>query len=272
MIDLKLPEYRIKEFKYQLKEGKTAIIKLFGGVLDDIEIIEEPINKSPFVEEMSNKEVLTDSVKNCKKEKKVNNSFNKLSKVNAYRCKELMAALDGVPYKVMEKMGELITNGNGEGVFVTEPDPYIVNDERELPKQKKMSILTENEKSTLDASKEKDWKDSMKNDIITKPMIVTANLDKKYEDMTTGEKREISKQIIEKNAKEDTTIIKERVENAIGSNEPLSDELINAPEQRAYNEVPWTNKNMEKSIGKVPDAIKKVWKDDLNKKNVKENG
>jgi len=48
MIDLKLPEYRIKEFKYQLKEGKIAIIKLFGGTLDDIEIVEEPIEKHDY--------------------------------------------------------------------------------------------------------------------------------------------------------------------------------------------------------------------------------
>jgi len=301
MIDLKLPEYRIKEFKYQLKEGKTAIIKLFGGTLDDIEIIEEQIEEPdyhPFSEAddykkpvgMMSKEELSEAVERCKckkcnrdkqyeidrtivdehvavEEKKVSDNFNKLSKVNAARCKEIMTALDGVPYKIMEKIGELRTNNSGEGVFVTEPDPYVINDERELPKQKKMSALTEDEKSTLEASKECEWKDSVKNNKInTIPNIVNANLDEKYKGLSTAEKREVSKQIIEQDAKKDATVIKERIDNSIGTNEPLSEELINAPEERSFNEIAWENKDMSKPLGKVPEEIKKVWEEDRAQK------
>lgn len=88
------------------------------------------------------------------------------------------------------------------------------------------------------------------------------------DELTTQEK---SKKLIEKDAKQDAKVIKERVENAIGTNEPLSVELANAPDERAFNEVVWTNKrNLRLSDSNVPDKIKKVWEDDLKKK--EENG
>lgn len=286
MIDLGLNQYKVKEIKYELNERKSVIFKLCNCQLEDVEIVEtikEPIGK------MSAEE-LAEAVERCKckkcncdkqyeidktivdehvavEEKKVNDNFNKLSKVNAARCKELMTALDGVPYKIMEKIGELRTNNSGEGVFVTEPDPYVINDDRELPKQKKISALTEDEIATLEASKEGEWKDSMKNDIITKPIIVKVDLDEKYKDLSTGEKREISKRLIEKDAKEDSKIIKERVENSIGTNEPLSEELINASEERLFKEKAWINKrNLRLSDSNVPDEIKNVWKEDKAQK------
>ena len=299
MIDLGLNQYKIQEIKYEVKEGKTVIFKLHNFNLEDVEIVEtaeqakkhvdEEPDYHPFstaedykkpVGEMKVEELKEAIKRKCdkqyEKEKKISDNFNKLSKVDVERCKELINALDGIPYKIMEKIGELRTNGNGEGLFVSEPDPYVVNDERELPKQKKPSALTEDEKSTLEASKEKEWKDSMKNDIITKPIIVTVDLDEKYKDLSTGEKREISKKLIEKDAKEDSKIIKERVENSIGTNEPLSEELINAPKERSFNETAWQNKDMSKPLGKVPESIKKVWEDDIAKKikfrEEKENG
>lgn len=291
MIDLGLNQYKVKEIKYELNERKSVIFKLCDCQLEDVEIVEtikEPIGK------MSAEE-LAEAVERCKckkcncdkqyeidktivdehvavEEKKVSDNFNKLSKVNATRCKELMTALDGVPYKIMEKIGELRTNNTGEGIFVTEPDPYVINDDREMPKQKKMTALTEDEKSTLEASKECEWKDSVKNNKInTIPNIVNANLDEKYQGLSTAEKREVSKQIIKQDAKKDATVIKERIDNSIGTNEPLSVELANAPDERAFNEVAWTNKrNLRLSDSNVPDGIKKVWEDDLKKK--EENG
>ena len=135
--------------------------------------------------------------------------------------------------------------------------------------------LSEDEKTTLEASKEKEWKESMKNEIITKPIIVKVDLDEKYKDLSTGEKREISKKLIEKDAKEDSKIIKERVENSIGTNEPLSEELINAPEERSFKEKAWINKrNLRLSDSNVPDEIKNVWKEDIaqKEKTSEENG
>lgn len=311
MIDLGLNQYKIQEIKYEVKEGKTVIFKLHNFNLEDVEIVETAKQEKKHVDEEPDYqpfstaedykkpvgkmkvEELKEAIKRkcdkqyeidktiideheAVKEKKISDNFNKLSKVDVERCKELINALDGIPYKVMEKIGELRTNGNGEGLFVTEPDPYVVNDERELPKQKKPSTLTEDEKTTLEASKEKEWKDSMKNEIITKPIIVKVDLDEKYKDLSTGEKREISKKLIEKDAKEDSKIIKERVENSIGTNEPLSEELINAPEERSYKDKEWVNQHITKPLGNVPDAIKKVWEDDrakkINFREEKENG
>lgn len=291
MIDLGLNQYKVKEVKYELNERKSVIFKLCNCQLEDVEIVEtikEPIGKmsaeelAEAVERRKCKKCSCDKQYEIDKtivdehvaveEKKINDNFNKLSKVNAARCKELMTALDGVPYKIMEKIGELRTNNSGEGFFVTEPDPYVINDDREMPKQKKMSALTEDEKSTLEASKECEWKDSVKNNKInTIPNIVNANLDEKYKGLSTAEKREVSKQIIEQDAKKDATVIKERIDNSIGTNEPLSVELANAPDERAFNEVVWTNKrNLRLSDSNVPDKIKKVWEDDLKKK--EENG
>lgn len=52
MIDLGLNQYKIKEIKYEVKEGKTVIFKLRNFNLEDIEIIENEINnKEATVEE-----------------------------------------------------------------------------------------------------------------------------------------------------------------------------------------------------------------------------
>ena len=89
--------------------------------------------------------------------------------------------------------------------------------------------------------------------ILKKPLIYSNFVN---DELTTTDK---SKQLIEKDAKEDAKIIKERVTNAIGTNEPLSDELINAPEERSFNETAWENKDMSKPLGKIPEEIKKTW-------------
>ena len=56
----------------------------------------------------------------------------------------------------------------------------------------------------------------------------------------------------------------------------MSEELINAPEERSYKDKEWVNVTMEKPLGKVPESIKKVWEDDRAKKVIdkeeKENG
>ena len=133
----------------------------------------------------------------------------------------------------------------------------------EKEESKETCELNEDEKTTLTAAKDKEWKESVKTDKIRpNPIIVNVSLDDKYKGMTTGEKREVSKKMIDEDAKKDATVIKERVENAIGRNTPLSEELINAPEERSYNEKAWVNKDMKKPLGEVPENIKKVWEDD----------
>lgn len=41
MIDLGLNQYKVKEIKYEVKEGKFVIFKLRNFNLEDVEIVEE---------------------------------------------------------------------------------------------------------------------------------------------------------------------------------------------------------------------------------------
>ena len=45
MIDLGLNQYKVKEIRYEVKEGKTVIFKLHNFNLEDVEIEETPINE-----------------------------------------------------------------------------------------------------------------------------------------------------------------------------------------------------------------------------------
>jgi hypothetical protein len=45
MIDLGLNQYKVKEIRYEVKEGKTVIFKLNNFNLEDVEIDETPINE-----------------------------------------------------------------------------------------------------------------------------------------------------------------------------------------------------------------------------------
>jgi hypothetical protein len=45
MIDLGLNQYKVKEIRYEVKEGKTVIFKLNNFNLEDVEIEETPINE-----------------------------------------------------------------------------------------------------------------------------------------------------------------------------------------------------------------------------------
>jgi hypothetical protein len=51
MIDLGLNQNKIKEIKYEIKEGKTVIFKLNNSNLEDVEIIEQKKEETPVKEE-----------------------------------------------------------------------------------------------------------------------------------------------------------------------------------------------------------------------------
>jgi len=70
--------------------------------------------------------------------------------------------------------------------------------------------LDENEKKTLDASKNKEWEEDIKNHEINPNNYKIVSLDEKYKDASKEEKEEVSREIIQKDAKIDTDIIKER--------------------------------------------------------------
>lgn len=176
-----------------------------------------------------------------RKKKKVKLKLGESGRVNVDKAKNLMNTIDEIPYKVYEKIGELSTNNNGEGIFIAKSDPYVINDERELPKQKNWQ-LPEEEIAALKASYEKELADSIKKQKImpNQYMYAYTDLDKKYACMSTGEKREISKKLIEKDAKEDSDVIKERVSKAIGTNEPLSKEIISYPQKDFLKDKEYT--------------------------------
>ena len=70
--------------------------------------------------------------------------------------------------------------------------------------------LDENEKRTLGASKKKEWEEDVKNHEINPNNYKIVSLDEKYKDASKEEKEEVSREIIQKDAKIDTDIIKER--------------------------------------------------------------
>jgi hypothetical protein len=70
--------------------------------------------------------------------------------------------------------------------------------------------LDENEKRTLGASKKKEWEEDIKNHEINPNNYKIVSLDEKYKDASKEEKEEVSREIIQKDAKIDTDIIKER--------------------------------------------------------------
>lgn len=303
MIDLGLNQYKIKEIKYEVKEGKTVVFKLNNFNLEDVVIetndseeyqkkyTEEP-DYHPFSESEDYKPIkketdadvqykrdrnlINESIE--EKEKEVELRLGAFGKVNVDKTKKIMNTIDEMPYKVYEKIGELSTNNNGEGIFITKPDPYVVNDERELPKQKN-GQLSEEEIAALKASYNKEWEDSIKNKKIIPSayMSVYTDLDKKYEGMSTGEKREISKKLIEKDAKEDSDTIKERISNSIGTNEPLSKEIISYPQKDFLKDKEYTTnyeileKKLKEKIDNDLKKIKSKWADSAEKIKEKEN-
>ena len=143
-------------------------------------------------------------------------------KLNESKIKRITYALNGKDVTFIFKNGELYDIG-------------FCYDESLSDKQKKSKStyvcfdndlkLTKGESDTLEASREKEWIDSVKEKKIKVSDFKQVNLDEKYKDFTHDEKMQVSKQIIEKDANEDTEFIKKKVESSIGDNNPLSEEV-----------------------------------------------
>lgn len=146
MIDLGLNQYKVKEIRYEVKEGKTVIFKLNNFNLEDVEIEgdkKECCNKSCTCQTKTVYDGnVADSIRAIDRQiidehieaenKKIKSRFDALA---LDKSKELINKTKDIPYKVMENVGTLYTFNDGEGKFETKQDPYVANDERETAKQ-----------------------------------------------------------------------------------------------------------------------------------------
>ncbi len=161
MIDLGLNQYKIKEIKYEVKEGKTVIFKLNNFNLEDVEIVEKErvccdksctchTTKTVYDGNVEDKTYATDRQiidEHIEAEnKKIKSRFDALA---LDKSKELINKIKDVPYKVMEKVGTLYTFDDGAAQYETEEDPYIANDERERKKQKTILDAEKNEEEEV---------------------------------------------------------------------------------------------------------------------------
>ena len=163
MIDLSLNKYKIKEIKYEVKEGKTVIFKFrnfdiedVDVVLDDVEVVEDnnkccnkkcnchttkTVYDGNAVDKIyaTDKQIIDEHIE--AENKKIKHRFDALA---LDKSRELMNKIKDVPYKVIEKVGTLYTFDDGVAKYETEEDQYITNDERETKKQKKAcGVITE---------------------------------------------------------------------------------------------------------------------------------
>ena len=133
-------------------------------------------------------------------------------KIEKKLAKDLIQAkliIDDYVYKMSKPEKEAFTKRIKEKYF-TDRDKY-----EEFSKILSLNCLNsreldENEKKTLDVSKKKKWEEDIKNHEINHNNYKTVSIDEKYKDASKEEKEEVSREIIQKDAKIDTDIIKER--------------------------------------------------------------
>jgi hypothetical protein len=122
MIDLGLNQYKIKEIKYEVKEGKTVIFKLCDFNLEDVDIIDES---------------------NCSEPKESENSVSENGEINVKKLGK----------EILEYLKE-ITPNKDEHPFSRKP--------KELHDYDPVSCLEHGLQQTLEASRKKEWIDDVK--------------------------------------------------------------------------------------------------------------
>lgn len=110
----------------------------------------------------------------------------------------------------------------------------------------KLTCLDDNTKTTLESSRKKEWIDSVRENEIKVSNFEHVNLDEKYKGLTHEEKMQVSKQIIDNDAKEDTELIKNKVESSIGDNKPLSEEVSKYPKRNFLKDSEFIDNELEK--------------------------
>lgn len=115
-------------------------------------------------------------------------------------------------------------------------------EKKELHDYKPIACLDDNTQTTLESSRKKEWIDSVRENEIKVSNFEYVNLDEKYNDLTHEEKMQISKQIIDNDAKED----KNKVESSIGDNKPLSEEVSKYPKRNFLKDSEFIDNELEK--------------------------
>lgn len=230
MIDLGLNQYKIKEIKYEVKENKIVTFKLHNFNLEDVTI--EEIAKEETPTEEPDYQPFS-SIENYKKP------------VGEMGAKEFAKSIINYLKEEIPPQGE---------------HPYS-RKKKELHDYKPYSCL-KNEKGmqeALEASRKKEWMEDVKNHPSTPTDTGNALVPT---DISVNEEqiRERSKKLIEYDAKKDTAIIKERVENSIGTNEPLSEEVLK------FQEKDFLKDKVVVREPKIPQVIKEVWEKALDEK------
>lgn len=102
MIDLGLNQNKIKEIKYEVKEGKTVIFKLNNFTLEDVEIVEE--------NEKEDKKESNSEFENRKTREMINvaKSSFKFGELNTQKKKEINNSLKNVLDETFEKTKDII--------------------------------------------------------------------------------------------------------------------------------------------------------------------
>ena len=162
MIDLGLNQYKIKEIKYEVKEGKTVIFKLNNFYLEDVDIIDES---------------------NCSEPKESENSVSENGEINAKKFgKEILEYLDKYEpidesiYKEpkesensISENGEINAKKLGKEIleYIKERTPSknehpFSRKPKELHDYDPVSCLEHGLRQTLEASRKKEWIDDVK--------------------------------------------------------------------------------------------------------------
>ena len=113
MIDLGLNQYKIKEIKYEIKEGKTVIFKFNNYNLEDVEVIEEKNEKSCTDEKLDDFKKMLNADAPSTDRQMINEYLSveekrqkKQSELIDYdKCKNLIDKTKDIPYKAIKKIG-----------------------------------------------------------------------------------------------------------------------------------------------------------------------
>ena len=157
MIDLGLNQYKIKEIKYEVKEGKTVVFKLRNFNLEDIEIIENEINNEEGKEE--SKEFNLNEIMQSTKPKQLHdyepvsclrNENGMQETLEASRHKQWKEDIKNSPKKPSQTGNALFPNENTVGShdlkYISKPSCATTNEITTFLKNQKNADLNEDKK------------------------------------------------------------------------------------------------------------------------------
>ena len=190
-MELPINKYYIEEIKYRLNDKKDVIFKMHNFMLEDVEVIEKKelakhenaSTEKPKDTVADEKTSLLDRFEKQRKKMKyiINEMDSEITKEKKpiavkkdsvlehfedkkERYDQIVKAVDKMPYKVYDKIGSAsffeAAKGKPGMEFFPEPDKYVTDDERELPKViqglKKLKEKHEAEKKETESAETKE--------------------------------------------------------------------------------------------------------------------